>query len=462
MHRDADEAHQALQQRHRAHGRSRARTAVAGAWARSATWASTSRGLTAGAPRAIERVARRAAPRGRRGRPTAASPAPRPGRARSLTWRVSERLAARTTRSPTFLCRTMPTAGSMRLSTVSRPAPSSIAGVADGAAADRGHAAVRAACSVDGLAAPAAAGPGRRRRAGSPPCSSMTSWNFRRPAPEASAVAHPARGAASRLARRAGQVRASRPQLQRERLQVPRAAALQGLDRTRRPRGRCRRVRPSGWSMSVMRAATFLPMPRPIVDHGLGQRPRVLERLHERAVAGLHVEHEGVDALRHLLAHDRGGDERPALHGGGHVAQRVELAVGGRDLRRLADEAPGRSSRSTARNSCEREAAPGSPGSTPACRACRRCGRGRGRRSSARRRRRPRPAGARTRLVLSPTPPVECLSTLGPGQVGEVEHLARAHHRLGEGHRLLRRSCPGRRPPWPGRRPGSRGSRPRV
>ena len=38
-------------------------------------------------------------------------------------------------------------------------------------------------------------------------------------------------------------------------------------------------------------------------------------------------------ALGDLLAHDRGGDERDRLDGAGHVAQGVELAVGGRQAR---------------------------------------------------------------------------------------------------------------------------------
>ena len=60
--------------------------------------------------------------------------------------------------------------------------------------------------------------------------------------------------------------------------------------------------------------------------------------LHERAVAGLDVEHERVDALGHFLAHDRGADQEGALDGGGHVAQRVELLVGRRDFGRLSDQ----------------------------------------------------------------------------------------------------------------------------
>ena len=37
--------------------------------------------------------------------------------------------------------------------------------------------------------------------------------------------------------------------------------------------------------------------------------------------------------------------------------------------------------------------------------------------------------GARISDTLSPTPPVECLSTLMPGRVREVQHLAGLEHR---------------------------------
>jgi hypothetical protein len=63
--------------------------------------------------------------------------------------------------------------------------------------------------------------------------------------------------------------------------------------------------------------------------------------------------------------------------------------------------------------------------STRACRACRRCGRGRGPRAAARRPRTRRPSGASGRVILSPTPPVECLSgrnRLSFGQTTALVH----------------------------------------
>ena len=262
--------------------------------------------------------------------------------------------------------------------------------VADGAAGDARHAALAPPRGPPPSLARAAAAPCRRRRAGSPPCSSITSLELPQPGAGGERLAHP-RARARPSGSPAGQVQHPGRQLD---ARAPRGPAGPRPFRVSMHSATSRALptaRPSGWSMSVMRAATFLPMPAADVDHGLGQRPRVLERLHEGAVARLHVEDEGVDALRHLLAHDGGGDEGPALHGGGHVAQRVELAVGGGDLRGLADEAHagcGAARRGTRRGRGPR----GSRGSTPACRACRRCGRGRGPRSSARRRRRPRPA----------------------------------------------------------------------
>ena len=96
-------------------------------------------------------------------------------------------------------------------------------------------------------------------------------------------------------------------------------------------------ARPSGDSIAVMIASVRTPEALPIATSDSASAPRVGFRLHEGAAAGLHVEHEGVDALGDLLAHDRRADERDALDRAGDVAQRVELLVGGRDLRGLAD-----------------------------------------------------------------------------------------------------------------------------
>ena len=71
--------------------------------------------------------------------------------------------------------------------------------------------------------------------------------------------------------------------------------------------------------------------------HQFGEEDRVFFFLHERAGAGLDVEHQRVDAFRQLLAHDGGADQVRALDRAGDVAQGVELAVGGRDLCGLAD-----------------------------------------------------------------------------------------------------------------------------
>ena len=85
-------------------------------------------------------------------------------------------------------------------------------------------------------------------------------------------------------------------------------------------------------------------------------------------------------------------DQRDALDRAGHVAQRVQRAVRGRDLGGLADQrAADRAMRRA--QFVERECRCGSRGSIRACRACRRCGRGRAPTSSAHaRRRRPRAA----------------------------------------------------------------------
>ena len=75
------------------------------------------------------------------------------------------------------------------------------------------------------------------------------------------------------------------------------------------------------------------------IHHGAGEHARVVDGLHERAAADLDVEHQRVDALGELLAEDARGDQRNRLDRRGGVAKRVELAVGGRDLRGLPDQA---------------------------------------------------------------------------------------------------------------------------
>ncbi len=74
------------------------------------------------------------------------------------------------------------------------------------------------------------------------------------------------------------------------------------------------------------------------VDHLLGEDARVVERLHERAVSDLDVEHDRVGARCQLLGHDRRGDQRDDVDGRGDVTQRVELLVRGHEIARLPDD----------------------------------------------------------------------------------------------------------------------------
>ncbi len=128
-------------------------------------------------------------------------------------------------------------------------------------------------------------------------------------------------------------------------------------------------------------------------------------------------------------------DERNRLDGRRRVAKRVHLAVGRARSRRSVRSARTRRPRAAgafprARDRC------GSPGSIRACRAYRPCGPAIGPTSSARRRPSDATSGARTIDTLSPTPPVECLSSARPAEVREVEALAAGEHGLGERGRL--------------------------
>ena len=131
----------------------------------------------------------------------------------------------------------------------------------------------------------------------------------------------------------------------------------------------------------------------------------------ERAAAGLHVEHQAVESLGQLLGHDAGGDERDRLDRAGDVAQRVEPLVGRRDLGRLpqhgaaepVDLGPRLRSERLVRNPGMDSSLSSVPPVWPS----------------------PRPdiigtatpqlatIGASSSETLSPTPPVECLSTTG-------------------------------------------------
>ena len=74
-------------------------------------------------------------------------------------------------------------------------------------------------------------------------------------------------------------------------------------------------------------------------DHHLGQAARIHLLLHEGAGADFDVEDQRVHAFGQLLRHDRRGNQRDGLDGGGDVAQGIELQVGRHQLIGLPDEA---------------------------------------------------------------------------------------------------------------------------
>ena len=76
----------------------------------------------------------------------------------------------------------------------------------------------------------------------------------------------------------------------------------------------------------------------PELEHRLGEHARILERLHEGAVADLDVEHDRVRPARDLLRHDRRRDQRHDVDRRRHVAETVELLVGRDEIVGLADD----------------------------------------------------------------------------------------------------------------------------
>ncbi len=73
-------------------------------------------------------------------------------------------------------------------------------------------------------------------------------------------------------------------------------------------------------------------------DHRLGKVPRIVDRLHERAVADLDVEHDRLRTGSELLRHDRGGDQRGLIDRRRHVAQPVQQLVGRHEVGGLPDD----------------------------------------------------------------------------------------------------------------------------
>ena len=71
--------------------------------------------------------------------------------------------------------------------------------------------------------------------------------------------------------------------------------------------------------------------------HALSKLLSVFERLHKRAGADLDVQHDGMRACGQLFGHDGRRDERQGIDRRGHVAQRVEFFIGGRQIAGLAD-----------------------------------------------------------------------------------------------------------------------------
>jgi hypothetical protein len=119
--------------------------------------------------------------------------------------------------------------------------------------------------------------------------------------------------------------------------EVGRAVALEGLDRL----ADLERVSDRGpeWLVHVGELADDLTAGSPAeLDHGPSQLPGGGERLHEGAVADLHVEDDRVGATGDLLRHDRRGDQRDDVDGRRDVAERVEPPVGRNEVGGLADD----------------------------------------------------------------------------------------------------------------------------
>ena len=110
-------------------------------------------------------------------------------------------------------------------------------------------------------------------------------------------------------------------------------------------------VLPSTWFMSVTSARGRQPRAAGDRHQRRRQCTCLVGRGTERAVAGLHVDHQALQPGGEFLRQDAGGDQRQRLDRAGDVADRVEPPVGRCDACARADDraAGARARRSTAR-----------------------------------------------------------------------------------------------------------------
>ena len=148
-----------------------------------------------------------------------------------------------------------------------------------------------------------------------------------------------------------------------------------------------------------------------------------------------------------------------ARHGAGHIAQGIEFFVGRTELRRLPDH--GHAEGSTWAIVSSRREANAEPGDGLELVECAAGdAQARVRRSSGTQSPSQASNGASRREVLSPMPPVECLSTIGWMAIWPGERFAAVQHGVGERERFRRPSCRGKTRPSPARSSGSRAAGP--
>ena len=279
------------------------------------------------------------------------------------------------TRSATFLCKIIPTAGSTESSFFSRPPPKTTQAVPTishwmaPTYPPRGLV-TSSECFARGSRS------GSSITLGSPPCSSTIWRNFSSAWPDcmsssASCFRFTDRARASaQMKHPCGEFEAKLAQIFR----APPAQHIEALlDLERVADAQPQRLVHVGDQRDHFLAHSLAGF-----NHQLGQKRGVFLGLHERARARFHVQHQPVDALGQLLAHDRGANQVGAFDRAGNVAQRIELAVGRSDFGRLADHGAAARAQHFAK-AVERRGPPGSRESIRVCRACRRCAPARGR-----------------------------------------------------------------------------------
>ena len=141
-------------------------------------------------------------------------------------------------------------------------------------------------------------------------------------------LGHPALGLGRCLHRRIAQQEHLGGDGHHQRLKVRRSLAVEGRYRLLHFQRIAHRVAQRLFH-SGDEGGDFAPSPCPDGNHQPGQGAGVVQGFHKCAPATLHIQHNGIRARGQFFAHNAGGNEGQAGNSSRHIAQGVEVLVGG-------------------------------------------------------------------------------------------------------------------------------------